>query len=70
MGRIRSVRDGRVNDPRFHSRMTGSGLFAEQVRALFELACRRADLAHAAPPLSTKFFRRPKDSQLRLFPSA
>ena len=70
MGRIRAVRDGRVNDPRFHSRMTGHGIFAEQVHALFELACRRAGLAHDPPPLSTKFFRRPNDPQLALFPDA
>ena len=38
MSRIRAVRDGRVNDPRFHSRMTGSGIFADQIHALFELA--------------------------------
>ncbi len=69
MGRIRAVRDGRVNDPRFHSRMTGHGIFAEQVHALFELACRRAGLAHASPPASTRFFRRPNDSQLTLFSS-
>ena len=67
MGRIRAVRDGRVNDPRFHSRMTGHGVFAEQVHALFELACRRAGLANDAPPLSTRFFRRPNGSQLTLF---
>ena len=69
MGRIRAVRDGRVNDPRFHSRMTGHGIFAEQLHALFDLACRRAGLAHDPPPLSTKFFRKPKDSQLALFSS-
>jgi DNA repair photolyase len=67
MGRIRAVRDGRVNDPRFHSRMAGSGIFAEQVHALFDLACRRAGLADEPPPLSTRFFRRPKDPQLELF---
>ncbi len=67
MGRIRSVRDGRVNDPRFHSRMMGSGIFADQVHALFELACRRAGLADEAPPLSTRFFRKPNHPQLELF---
>jgi DNA repair photolyase len=67
MGRIRAVRDGRVSDPRFHSRMTGSGIFADQVHALFELTCRRAGLVNEPPPLSTQFFRQPKDSQLALF---
>jgi DNA repair photolyase len=70
MGRIRAIRDGRVNDPRFHSRMRGSGFFAEQVRALFELACRRAGLADDLPPPTTRFFRRPNEPQLRLFPDA
>jgi DNA repair photolyase len=68
MGRIRAVRDGRVNDPRFHSRMSGNGIFAEQVHALFELACRRAGLPDGPPPLSTRFFRRPNEPQLALFP--
>jgi DNA repair photolyase len=67
MGRIRAVRDGRVSDPRFHSRMTGSGIFAEQVHALFALACRRAGLVEDLPPLSTRFVRRPNDPQLELF---
>ena len=67
MGRIRAVRDGRVNDPRFHSRMTGHGIFAEQVHALFELACRRAGLVHDPPPLSTRFFRQTNHPQLALF---
>jgi hypothetical protein len=67
MGRIRAVRDGRVNDPRFHSRMAGSGIFADQVHALFDLACRRAGLGDEMPPLSTRFFRRPKHPQLDLF---
>jgi DNA repair photolyase len=33
--RLPAVRDGRVNDPRFHSRMSGSGVFAEQIHAKF-----------------------------------
>ena len=70
MGRIRAVRDGRVNDPRFHSRMTGSGIFADQIHGLFELACRRAGLADEPPPPSTRFFRRPNDPQLELFSPA
>jgi DNA repair photolyase len=67
MSRIRAVREGRVNDPRFHSRMSGSGIFAEQIHALFELAARRAGLTGEMPPISTEFFRRPKQPQLELF---
>jgi DNA repair photolyase len=64
LNRVRAVREGRLNDPRFGSRLRGSGLFAEQLHALFELACRREGLAPSAPPLSVAAFRRP---QLRLF---
>ena len=56
-----------MNDPRFHSRMTGSGIFADQIHALFELATRRAGLGDEMPPISTQSFRRPKQPQLELF---
>jgi DNA repair photolyase len=59
MARIREVRGGRLNDPRFHSRMRGEGVYADQIHALFALACRRAGLAGERAPLSTAAFRRP-----------
>lgn len=67
LSRIRSVRGGgeRLNDPRWGSRITGEGIFAEQVRALFEVACRRAGLGER-PTLSTEAFRRPIQ-QMELF---
>jgi len=66
MNRLRSLRAGRVNDPRFHSRMRGSGAFAQQVEDLFTLACRRAGIGAGSPELSTAAFRRPGDAQLPL----
>ena len=65
--RIRAVRGGRASDPRFHSRMRGEGVFAEQVEQLLALACRRAGLAQSRAPLSSAAFRRPSDPQLGLF---
>jgi DNA repair photolyase len=65
--RIRAIRGGHLNDPRFGSRMRGEGIFAEQIAALFALACRRACLDGRGPALSTAAFRRPSDSQLSLF---
>jgi DNA repair photolyase len=59
LDRIRDLRGGRLNDPRFGSRMEGEGPFAEQIQALFRTACRRAGLADAGPSLSTAAFRRP-----------
>jgi DNA repair photolyase len=66
MARIREVRGGRLNDPRFHSRMRGEGVYADQIHALFALACRRAGLAGERAPLSTAAFRRPGGTQLQL----
>jgi len=66
LGRIRHLRGGgRLNDPRFNSRMRGTGIFAEQIRALFDVGRRRAGLGER-PRLSTAEFRRPNE-QLRLF---
>ncbi len=68
LNRIRELRGGRLNDPRFGHRMHGQGVHAEQIRRLFDLACRRHGLAQAAPPLSTQGFRRPGERrQLALF---
>jgi DNA repair photolyase len=57
--RIRELRGGRLNDPRFGSRMRGEGIFAEQIRALFHSARRRHGLDQPLPELSTAAFRRP-----------
>jgi hypothetical protein len=46
--------------------MRGSGLYAEQIHALFELGCRRAGLSRERTRLSTAAFRRPGDAQLAL----
>jgi DNA repair photolyase len=65
--RIRAIRGGKLNDPRFHSRMRGEGLFADQIRSLFALACRKAGIDGRGPALSTAAFRVPSASQLSLF---
>jgi DNA repair photolyase len=67
LSRIRDLRGGKTNDGRFGSRMTGEGVFAEQLRALFALACRRTGIAGNHPPLSTAAFRRPGGTQRTLF---
>ena len=65
--RVRAMRGGQLNDPRFGSRMRGEGIFAEQIAALFTLACRKASLDGRGPALSTAAFRVPSNSQLSLF---
>jgi hypothetical protein len=62
------MRDGGLNDYRFGSRMRGRGIYADQVRALFDAACRNAGFPDDIPPLSSAAFRRPDVSgQLTLF---
>jgi DNA repair photolyase len=59
LSRIRSMRGGeRLNDSRFGARMKGEGIFAEQVRSLFAVACRRAGLGERRH-LSAAAFQRP-----------
>jgi DNA repair photolyase len=67
LNQIRSLRDGKLNDPRFGSRMKGEGVFAEQIESLFRVACRRAGIENARPRLNTDAFRLPRGNQLQLF---
>jgi DNA repair photolyase len=61
--RIRALRGGKLNDPRFSARMRGEGIFAEQIAALFALGCRKAGIDGRGPALSAAAFRRPSDPQ-------
>jgi DNA repair photolyase len=67
LGRIRATRGGKLNDPRFGSRMRGEGIFADTIRELFTLACKRQGLTKRFPSLSTAAFRRPGKTQGWLF---
>ena len=59
LNRIRSMRGGKLNDPRFGSRMRGEGIFAEQIGQLFSISCRRVGIGEKrSPKLSTAAFRR------------
>jgi len=65
LGRIRHLRGNRLNNSQWHRRMTGEGIFAEQIASLFEVGCRRAGIGKR-PKLSTTAFRRTRE-QLTLF---
>ena len=64
LGRIRAIRGGKLNDPRFGNRMRGEGIFADQISQMFHVACRQAGLSEDGPELSASSFRRPNNSQL------
>jgi DNA repair photolyase len=68
LNRLRALHGGALYDARFSHRQRGSGEFAQQIQALFELGLRRARLARRGPELSAAAFRRPGGSdQLALF---
>jgi DNA repair photolyase len=68
LNRIRSMRGGKLYDPRFGTRMRGQGIWAEQLKLMFETAKRRAGLdKRVMPRASTEAFRRPGESQLKLW---
>ncbi len=70
LARIRELRGGRLDDPRFGHRMRGAGVFADQIAALFATARRRHGLERRGEPLSVAAFRRPGGTQLALFGGA
>jgi DNA repair photolyase len=65
LGRIRDLRGNRLNNPKWHTRMTGEGIFAEQIASMFAVSCRRNRMC-ARPKLSCTSFRR-SATQLGLF---
>ena len=68
LNRLRDLRGGVLYDPRYGARMRGEGPYAEQVRRVFEVSCRRVGLNENPVVLSTAAFRRPpRNGQLGLF---
>ncbi len=67
LNRIKALRGGRLNDPRFKSRLKGEGIFARQIAEIFNVAIRKAGLIGKKPHLSTAHFRNPFKNQLELF---
>lgn len=67
LDRMRALRGGKLYDSDWRTRMKGSGVFADQMRSLFEIQVRRLGLNHDHAPLATEHFRRPGGEQLTLF---
>ena len=61
LSRLRSLHGGRLYHSTWRARQRGRGPFAEQIRDLFEVSRRRADLENATAELSSAAFRRPHD---------
>lgn len=66
LNRIRALRGGKLNESTWGRRMHGDGVFADQIRQTFAVACRKAGLSDDRFALSTADFRRPLGPQLAL----
>lgn len=67
LDRLRALRGGKLYESEWGKRMRGAGVFADQIRDLFQVAARRAGLDRDRLELSTEHFRRPGGQQLTLF---
>ena len=64
--RMKTLSGGKLYSSKWGQRMTGEGIFAEQLSTMFEVSARRAGLNTESFSLSTEHFRRPGE-QLTLF---
>jgi DNA repair photolyase len=68
LNRIREMRGGKLNDPRFGFRMRGEGVYAEQIQKLYAAAKKKAGFEPSTLKLSLEHFRVPgKTVQKGLF---
>jgi DNA repair photolyase len=65
LNRLRAMRDGKLNDSTFGTRMRGEGPFADSIHQMFDLHRRRVGLTQQMT-MSSAAFRRP-GSQIDLF---
>ncbi|MEO0690400.1 MAG: PA0069 family radical SAM protein [Pseudomonadota bacterium] len=67
MSIVRSIRNGRDNDPDFFTRMQPKGVWADLLRSRFRIACKRAGIGKHRFELDCSRFRRPElGGQMRL----
>lgn len=66
LNRIRDLRGGKMYDAQWSIRQRGEGIFADQMRALFDVSCRKLGLNEISVELSVDGFRR-RAGQASLF---
>ena len=67
LNRIRAIRDGKLNDGEFGSRMHGEGFYAEQIEMVFDLARKKYGLTNRVRLSIAAFRRDVMQPQLSLF---
>ena len=66
LNRVRDLREGKLYDAKWGVRGRGTGIFADQMEALFDVTCRKLGLNEDDRELSTAAFRR-RTAQASLF---
>jgi DNA repair photolyase len=66
LNRVRDLREGKLYDAKWGVRGRGTGVFADQMEALFDVTCRKLGLNEDDRELSTAAFRR-RTAQASLF---
>lgn len=66
LNRVRELRDGKLYDAQWGVRGRGTGIFADQMEALFDVTCRKLGLNEEDRELSVASFRR-RTAQASLF---
>jgi len=68
LARIKSLHGGKIYDSRFFKRLTGEGIWADQIRRLFCVSCRKFKIPERQVELNLSAFRQPGlDRQMELF---
>lgn len=67
LDRLRQLSGGNLYRSEWGKRMTGEGIFADQLRQMFDVSARRVGLNQEPITLATSHFRRPGGAQLGLF---
>ena len=69
MNLVRQMRNGKIYDSDYRTRMKGTGVFAQLLEQRFKRACLKAGLNQTRHPLDTTLFSRPPEDrpQLTLF---
>src|ERR1017187_239200 len=67
LNRLRSLHGGKLYDSQWGKRMSGEGIFAEQIAQMFDVARRKAGIGNDDVELSPESFHRAGGGQLSLF---
>jgi len=67
MERLLDLRGGKLNSTRFGERFRGQGIWARELKHLYQLGCLKAGFKEKPVKLSTAHFRKPGRRQLELF---